>query len=124
MRQEAQTRTFATKYSATENGVLQVYMVDYLPVYFDTPEDMGVATLTDTNGNVQRTDIASTGSAEFNYFMAAQKSRQIVTAPLSYFPETEDSYSANVSANEDRTVQIMNTLKLRYVIFRFISEAV
>lgn len=122
MRKETQMRTFVANYHSEVPGLIQVYMVDQLPNYFENPEKIDVATYKRTDGSVARLELASNGD-EFKYLMAAQKPREIVRVPADYFLSIEDSYQARVSADEDRYVQLFDDLERRYVIFRFIPEA-
>lgn len=122
LRKETQMKTFSTQYSSNVEGLVQVYMVDSLPNYFENPEKTGVATLNQADGSVVRAELAATNKAQFEYFMAAQTPREVVRVPNEYFQGIESSYTTQVSAGEDRDLQIFDDLERRYVIFRFIPN--
>jgi hypothetical protein len=125
MRKESEMRTFVANYRSQVSGLVQIYMVDQLPNYFENPEKIGVATTTDAQGNVARLEWAANDRAnneQLQYMLAAQKPQEIVRVPEDYFLSIEDSYQARVSADEDRYVQIFDDLERRYVIFRFLPE--
>ncbi|PXA05523.1 hypothetical protein DDZ13_01230 [Coraliomargarita sinensis] len=122
MKKETQVRTFAAQYSTQTSGLVQVYFLDQLPSYFeDSQGATGVATYEDDQGMLQRAELAATGGA-YTPYLAAQSSHEVVSVPLDYFKEIEDSYSVRVSANEDRALQIFDDLERRYAIFRFVPE--
>ena len=122
MRKETEMRTFVANYRSETSGLVQVYMVDQLPSYFENPEQIDVATYKRADGSVARLELAASGD-QFKYLMAAQEPREVVRVPEDYFLSIEDSYEARVSAEEDRHVQLFDDLERRYVIFRFIPEA-
>ncbi len=122
LRKETQMRTFVTNYRSEVPGLVQVYMVDQLPNYFENPEQIDVATIKRADGSVSRLELAASGD-QFEYLMAAQEPREIVRVPEDYFLSIEDSYQARVSAEEDRHVQLFDDLERRYVIFRFTPQA-
>lgn len=123
MRKETQVRTFTAQYRVEVPGTVQVYLVDHLPNYFEESEATNVATIDRTNGSVARAELAATGSG-FETFMAAQKAREVVQVPESYFLEIEDSYQTHVTADQDRHLQIFDDLERRYVIYRFVPDQV
>lgn len=127
MRKETQMKAFAASYTAKESGRIQVYMVNTLPDSFTNGQASGVATLVGEQGNVFRPLLAAGGTgpgdSRFGAFMANQTPRDVVRVPENYFKEIEDSYSAEVDVNEDRTFKIMDELKRRYVIFRFLPDS-
>lgn len=104
-------------------GTVQVYLIDHLPNYFEESEATNVATIDRANGSVARAELASTGNG-FETFMAAQKAREIVHVPESYFLEIEDSYQTHVTADQDRHLQIFDDLERRFAIFRFVPDQV
>ncbi len=122
LRKETQVRTFSVQYKTAESGTIQVYLVDNLPTYFDNSERVNVATLDRADGSVARAELAATGRG-FDTFMAAQKSREIIRVPSSYFLEIEDSYQAHVSADQDRQFQLFDDLERRFAIFRFVPDS-
>ncbi|MGZ0656710.1 hypothetical protein ACWPKO_06325 [Coraliomargarita sp. W4R53] len=122
MRKETQMRTFVANYHSQVSGLVQVYMVDQLPTYFENPEQIDVATYKRADGSVARMELAANGD-QFKYMMAAQHPREVVRVPSDYFLSIEDSYQARVSADEDRYVQLFDDLERRYLIFRFIPQA-
>ncbi len=121
LRKETQMRTFVANYRSEVPGLVQVYMVDNLPNYFENPEQINVATIQRADGTVARMELAANNDS-LNYLMAAQQPREVVRVPEDYFLSIEDSYQARVSADEDRYVQLFDDLERRYVIFRFIPE--
>ncbi len=124
LRKETQMRTVAAQYTTQQAGLIQIYMVDFLPSHFYAPEQTNDATLTDANGHVQRAELAATGNNAFDFQLAAQSAQEIVRVPQEFFQEIEDSYSMQISANETRSVQIMDELERRFVIFRFVPDSV
>lgn len=120
MRKETQIRTFAANYRSEMSGLVQVYMVDHLPSQFDNPEQIDVATIRDSEGNVVRAELA--GNNDYSHLLAASQPREVVRVPEDYFLSIADSYQARVSADEDRLVQLFDDLERRYVIFRFIPQ--
>jgi len=121
MRKETEMRTFVANYTSQVSGLVQIYMVDQLPNYFENPEQIDVATTRDAAGNVTRAELAANG--EFHYLLAATEPREIVRVSEEYFLSIEDSYQARVSADEDRYLQLFDNLERRYLIFRFIPQA-
>lgn len=122
LRKETEMRTFVANYGADVPGLVQVYMIDQLPSYFENPEPVNVATIRRTDGSIARAEIADSGKG-LDYLMAAQQPQEVVRVPEDYFLSIEDSYQARVSADEDRYVQLFDNLERRYVIFRFIPQA-
>lgn len=120
MRKETQIRTFAANYRSQMSGLVQVYMVDHLPSQFENPEQIDVATIRDSEGNVVRAELA--GNNDYSHLLAASQPREVVRVPEDYFLSIADSYQARVSADEDRLVQLFDDLERRYVIFRFIPQ--
>lgn len=120
MRKETQMRTFVANYRSEVAGLVQIYMVDQLPNYFENPEQIDVATIRDTEGNVLRAELAANG--DYSHLLAASQPQEIVRVPEEYFMSIEDSYEARVSADEDRHVQLFDDLERRFVIFRFIPQ--
>lgn len=120
MRKETQMRTFVANYRSDVAGLVQIYMIDQLPNYFENPEQIDVATIRDAEGNVIRAELA--GKGDYSYLLTASEPREMVRVPESYFMSIEDSYEARVSAEEDRHVQLFDDLERRYVIFRFIPQ--
>jgi len=122
LHKETQMRTVAANYRSEVPGLVQIYMIDQLPSYFEEAEQTGIATHTRPDGSIGRLELASTGD-DFNYLLSAGQVQEVVMVPEDYFLSIEDSYQARVSADEDRHVQIFDDLERRYVIFRFIPEA-
>ena len=121
MRKETQFRTFVANYKSEVPGLVQIYMIDQLPSYFENPEQIDVATRRDEAGNVVRAELAANG--DIDYMLASTEPREVVRVPNDYFLSVEDSYQARVSAGEGRHVQLFDDLERRYVIFRFIPQA-
>jgi len=119
LKKETKFRTFTAQYTTSMSGLVQVYMVDHLPSYFENVEP-AVATAESPEGYVERAAIAS--NADDWQALLAARTYETVRVPESYFLEIENSYQARVSPNEDRAVQIFDELERRYVIFRFIPE--
>lgn len=122
LKKETQMRTIVANYRSEVPGLVQVYMVDSLPNYFESPEQIDVATIRRADGSVARLELAD-NSSQLEYLMAAQEPREVVRVPEDYFLSIEDSYQARVSADEDRYVQLFDDLERRYVIYRFIPQA-
>ena len=121
LRKETEMRTFVSSYRTAVAGLVQIYMVDQLPNYFENPEQINVATIRRQGGSIARAELA--GNDGFEYLMAMQEPQEVVRVPEDYFLSIEDSYQARVSAEEDRFIQLFDNLERRYVIFRFIPQA-
>jgi len=119
LKKETKFRTFTAQYTTNISGLVQVYMVDHLPSYFENAAP-AVATATDAEGFVERAELAS-AAGDWRTLLAA-KTYETVRVPESYFLEIENSYQARVSPDEDRAVQIFDELERRWVIFRFIPD--
>ena len=124
LRKKTQLRTFAANFTTPQPGDVQVYLLDNLPGYFDNPRQPEVATLRDARGNVRRAELAAGATSGFRHFMAAQTSREVYSVPKSFFKDIEDSYSARAKAGQNRSIEVTDDLERRYVIFRFIPDAV
>lgn len=126
LRKETQMRTFVANYRSEVPGLVQIYMVDHLPNYFENPEQIDVATIRGADGSVARAELAelvtSGDRLGLEYLLAAQEPREVIRVPEDYFLSITDSYQARVSADEDRHVQLFDALERRYVIFRFIPQ--
>ncbi|MEM7792755.1 MAG: hypothetical protein AAF546_15220, partial [Verrucomicrobiota bacterium] len=122
LRKETKMSGFNSKYKATSPGQVEVYMLDHLPTYFYNKSESNVATIKDQNGMVQRAELAGLSDQDFQNFMAAQRSRRIISVPKSYFENLENAYKADVNASDERTISIINEIERRYVIFRFVPE--
>jgi hypothetical protein len=122
LRKETQMRTLVANYRSDVPGLVQIYMVDHLPSYFNNPEPIDVATIRRADGSVARAELADSGD-RLDYLLAMQEPREVVRVPEDYFLSIEDSYQARVSAEDDRYVQLFDDLERRYVIFRFIPQA-
>ncbi len=122
MRKETQMRTFVANYRSETSGLVQIYMVDHLPSYFENPEQIDVATYKRPDGSVARLELAANGNQLEGMMAAAQEPREVVRVPEDYFLSIEDSYQARVSAESDRHVQLFDDLERRYIIFRFTPE--
>ncbi len=123
LRKGTEMRTFTVQCPSGVAGLAQVYMVDYLPTYFENPEKTGVATLRQADGSIVRAELAATDSDRFGYFMAAQTPHEVVRVPEDFFQDIKDSYSVHVSANQNCAALTFDDLERRYVIFRFIPDA-
>ncbi|WP_269525661.1 hypothetical protein [Coraliomargarita parva] len=123
LRKETQFRTFSAQYTTSISGLVQVYMTDSLPSYFEKVMQPEVATTRDADGFIQRAELADANSSDWGYLLTAANKYEVVRVPQDFFKEIEDSYTARVSSGEDRSVQIFDDLERRYVIFRFVPEA-
>lgn len=124
MRKEVQIRNFSAQYKTQASGTMQVCFVDHLPSVFENGEQIDVATIEREDGSVARAELAAATDAQFKTFMAAQKPREVVRVPESYFLEIEDTYKTHVGPNVDRHVQIFDDLQRRFVIYRFTPDQI
>jgi len=118
LRKATQMRTVTSQFNTPVSGTLQVYMTDTLPTQYQLKDRISVATKTDSDGMVERLQHAASGS-NYDYILASEKNYELVSVPESYFMEIEDSFKAYVTPDNHSTMQLMDDLEKRYVIYRF-----
>jgi hypothetical protein len=123
LRKKTQMRGIASSFTPGQVGTLQVYLANHLPEDFSEDNQAAVATYTNQEGHVERAQLAANHDSNFEYFMAAQKSQQIVRVPNDFFFDIEDSHTIEVKSEDTRVNHIFDEIERRYVIVRYIPKS-